>query len=209
MAGIIFIPAAGLLFPNIPQPTLGSVEETLKGLVQNRAALLTGSTLLLAVSVLFVPFFLALYRSLRGANLGYALIGSVLGVLAATVIAVLASVSSSSALGLADLYDKAAASDKAMIVTLAEATGSWTPGGFFQVEGVFRAISLLALGGAMLQSTTFQKGYGWMSVVLGVIFLLPVGLFFSICFILIEVGFAIWLIVVGFKVYRLSTAQTR
>lgn len=206
VAGIIFFPAAALVFPNLPQPGLGSVEETLRQLVQNRTPLIIGSAFWLVISLLLIPFFLALYRSLREANLGYALLGSVLGVLAAAVIAILVSVSSSSALGLAELYDKAAAADKPMVITVAEATSRWTPGGFFQVEGVFRAIALIAIGGAMLESPAFKKGYGWMSVIIGIVFLLPVGFFLPVFFIFIEILFLIWLILVGFRVYRLSKA---
>ena len=160
--------------------------------------------------LLFIPLFLALYRLLRGANVGYALLGSVAGVIGATL-AVLAVSFEMTSYFFAELYNRAAPADKKIVVAVSEGISQAVTGGFFVALSIFLGVALLATGAAMLGGSSLRKWYGWMSIIFGIGWLLagillplpnPLRFFFFLMFIL----FPVWLIVVGLNVYRLSKA---
>jgi hypothetical protein len=172
-----------------------------------RAARTVENGLYLLVLILWVPHFLALYRALRATSLAPALFGSVLGILGLGVLAAGALLHVAT-LPISDLYHAPGASpqDQATLVLIWQAT-----------QGIFDAllvaglvvlpIGLVALGVAMLGTPAFGKGYGWVSVGLGVI---GVG---AATAVLIDPGFPIaaagvfaliiFNLVLGWKVYRL------
>jgi hypothetical protein len=176
-----------------------------------RAARTVENGLYLAVLGLWVTHFLALYRVLRGTSLAPALFGSVLGIVGLAVLAA-GALPHVATIPISDLYHAPDATPEAQatLVLLWQAT-----------QGIFDAllvvgllllpIGLLALGVAMLRTPAFGTGVGGMSVVLGVIGvvagvavlidpdspLAPAGFFALIVFHL----------VLGWKVYRLSTAM--
>jgi hypothetical protein len=175
-----------------------------------RAARVVENSLYLAALILGVPLFLALYRALRGTNLAGALFGSVLGILGLVVLAAGALPHVATA-PISDLYHAPGATpvDQATLVLMWQAT-----------QGIFDAllitglvivpIGLFVLGVAMLGSLALGKGFGWVSVVLGVLGIAAaavllvdplspiaaVGIFALIIFYL----------VLGWKVYSLSRA---
>ena len=134
-----------------------------------RAALTVENSLYLVALILWVTQFLALYRALRGTSLAPALFGSVLGILGLVVLAAGALPHVATA-PISDLYHAPGATpeDQATLVLLWQAT-----------QGIFDAllavglllllIGLIVLGVAMLGAPAFGKGFGGVSVVLGVI----------------------------------------
>lgn len=175
-----------------------------------RTARIVENSLYLAVLILWVFHFLALYRALRATSLTPALFGSVLGMLGLVVLAA-DSLHHIWQTPISDLYHAPGATleAQATLVLLWQTTH-----GIFQtllVTGlVFLPISVIALGVAMFNAPAFGKGFGGLSVMLGgagfvaasVLLLDPrsqiavVGVFALIIFHL----------VLGWKVYRLSRA---
>jgi hypothetical protein len=134
-----------------------------------RAARTVEDSLYLVVLILWVTHFLALYRALRGTSLAPALFGSVLGIVGLGVLAAGALPHVATA-PISDLYHASGATteDRAALVLMWQAT-----------EGIFDAlfgvglllvpIGFVALGVAMLEVPAFGKGFGGVSVVLGVV----------------------------------------
>ena len=133
-----------------------------------RTARIVENGLYLTVLVLWVIPFLALYRALRGTSLAPALFGSALGILGLVMLAAgaLPHVTTDP---IADLYHAPGATpeDQATLVLLQQATQ-----GIFDallITGLFiLPIGLIALGIAMLGAPDFGKGFGGVSVALGV-----------------------------------------
>lgn len=203
LAPIVFLASVSVAQPTSPQS--GQMAQFLSQLVQNRTPVVIFSAGWVIFSLLTVPFFLALYRSMRQTGLGYALIGSVFGVISASSILVLFVLQSQASLTLADLYNTATAADKTTVVIVAEdINAALSP--LFVVEFIVRVIAIFAIAAAMMGSTAFGKRYGWISVILGLTFiaLVPFFAFGSIVFIVDALVYFAWLIIVGQKVYRLS-----
>lgn len=198
-----------LLFIPVSPPGLGFVtEENLRLLVQNKTRVVVAVSLEFIGALLLIPLFLALYRSLKEARVGYAMLGSVLGVLGATM-SVIAATQEGSTLFLAELYDKASGADKQTVFTIAQAS-SMSGGGFFVTSNLFVAIALIAIGGAMLGSLTFGRRYAWISSIFGILLagglFLVIGFSSFIGFLFFILAFTVWPILIGLKVYRLSKA---
>jgi hypothetical protein len=207
LGGIIFI----LVFV-IVIVFVGSDLAELEGWVMRfpgiRAARTVENSLYLVTLILWVTHFLALYHALRGKSLAPALFGSILGILGLVVLAAGALPHVVQA-RISDLYHAPGATpeDQATLVLLWQATQ-----GIFDalliVGLVLLPIGLIALGVAMLRTPAFGKGFGGVSVVLGVLGVVAatvllvdphspiavVGVFALIVFHL----------VLGWKVYRLS-----
>jgi hypothetical protein len=134
-----------------------------------RAARTVEDGLYLVVLVLWVTHFLALYRALRGMSLAPALFGSVLGIVGLGVLAA-GALPHVASIPISDLYHAPGGSpqEQATLVLMWQAT-----------EGIFDAlfgvglllvpIGFIALGVAMLGTPTFGKGFGGVSVALGVV----------------------------------------
>jgi hypothetical protein len=128
-----------------------------------RAARTLENSLYLVVLILWIAHFLALYRALRGTSLAPALFGSVVGIVGLGVLAAGALPHVATA-PISDLYH----AREATLVLMWQAT-----------EGIFDAlfgvglllvpVGLVALGVAMLGAPAFGKGFGGISVALGVI----------------------------------------
>jgi hypothetical protein len=175
-----------------------------------RAARTVEDSLYLVVLIFWIVHFLALYRALRGTSLTPALFGSVLGivglgVLAAGALPLVASVP------ISDLYHApgATAEDQAALVLLWQAT-----------EGVFDAmfgvglllvpIGFISLGVAMLGTPTFGKGFGGVSVVLGVVGVVAASVLLvdplSPSAFVGVLALIVFHLVLGWKIYSLSSA---
>jgi hypothetical protein len=134
-----------------------------------RAVRTVEDSLYLVVLILWVAHFLALYRALRGSSLAPALFGSVIGIVGLGVLAAGALPHVATA-PISDLYHAPGATpeDRATLLLLWQAT-----------QGIFDAlfgaglllvpIGFAALGAAMLGVPAFGKGFGVVSVVLGVV----------------------------------------
>ena len=175
-----------------------------------RAARIAENGIYLVALILEVTLFLALYRALRRTSLAPALFGSVLGILGLAVMVVSATPHVAHA-PLSDLYHAPGATpaDQATLALLWQATKGIFDAmlyvGFFVVP-----IGVIALGVAMLGAPAFGKGFGGVSVVLGVLGLVAAvlqmvdpasmsgsGTYFA-CL--------IFYFVLGWRVYRLSRA---
>jgi hypothetical protein len=176
-----------------------------------RAARIVENGIYLVALILEVPLFLALYRALRRTSLAPALFGSVLGILGlvAMMVGTLPHVAHAP---LSDLYHAPGATpaDQATLALLWQATKGIFDAmlyvGFFVVP-----IGLIALGVAMLGTSAFGKGFGGVSVVLGVVGLTAAVLQMVDPASMIGAGsyFAglIFYLVLGWKVFSLSRAS--
>ena len=157
-----------------------------------------------------VPLFLALYRALRRTSLAPALFGSVLGILGLVAMVVSTTPHVAHA-PLSDLYHAPGATpaDQATLALLWQAIRGIFDAmlyvGFFVVP-----IGIIALGVAMLGAPAFGKGFGGVSVVLGVVGLVAAVLQMVDPASMVGAGsyFAclIFYFVLGWKVYSLSRA---
>ena len=176
-----------------------------------RVARIVENVLYLVALILGITLFLALYRALRRTSLAPAFFGSGLGILGLVVL-VAGALPHVATAPLSDLYHAPGATpgEQATIALLWQATwgifDALVAVGFFVVP-----IGLIALGMAMLGTPAFGKGFGGVSVVLGVIGL--VGATFFIIdpssMIVVATFFAILIfqLVLGWKVYSLSRAS--
>jgi len=176
-----------------------------------RAARIVENGLYLVALILGVILFLALYRALQRTNLAPALFGSVLGILGLVVLAAGALPHVATA-PLSDLYHASGATpgEQATLALMWQAAwgifGALAAVGFFVVT-----IGLIALGVAMLGAPAFGKGFGWVSVVLGVVGLAaavfnivdPASMIGAVTFF----ALIIFQLVLGWKVYSLSRAS--
>ncbi len=175
-----------------------------------RAAHIVEEVLYLGVLALWAIHFLALYRALRATSLAPALFGSALGIMGLGVLAV-GALPQVARTPISDLYHAPGATpeEQATLVLLWQAT-----------QGIFDAllvtgllllpIGVIALGVAMLGTPAFGKGFGWMSLVVGVlgvaagvVLLIDPGSPIAIVSVLSLIAFHIAL---GWKVYSLSRA---
>jgi Domain of unknown function (DUF4386) len=174
-----------------------------------RAARTVENSLFLVVLILWVTHFLALYQALRRASLAPALFGSVLGILGLVVLAAEALPHVAQA-PISDLYHAPGATpeDQATLVLLWQATQGILDA-LFIAGLVLLPIGLIALGVAMLEAPAFGKGFGGMSVVLGVagvvaaslLLVDPASVLGGMVGIFALMGFHF---ILGWKVYRLS-----
>src|SRR5215213_8826874 len=178
-----------------------------------RAAHIVAEGLYLGVLALWAIHFLALYRALRATSPAPALFGSVLGIMGLVVLAA-GALPQVARTPISDLYHapEATPEDKATLVLLWQAT-----------QGIFDAllvvgllllpIGVIALGVAMLGAPAFGKGFGWMSLVVGVlgvaagvVLLIDPGSPIALVSIL---SLIIFHIALGWKVYTLSRVRRR
>jgi Domain of unknown function (DUF4386) len=173
-----------------------------------RAARTVENGLYLAVLILWVIHFLALYRALRGPSLAPALFGSVLGMLGLVVLAA-GALPHVATVPISDRYHAPGATpeEQATLHLLWQAT-----------EGIFDAmlvvgllllpIGLVALGVAMLGSPAFGKGYGRACLLLGAIGVAAAAVLLvdpqSPIALVGVLALTVFHLVLGWRVYRLS-----
>jgi hypothetical protein len=211
LGGILFILAFVVVIVGpVGMEEIADLEALVMRFPDVRTARVVENSLYLLALILGVPLFLALYRALRGTNLAAALLGSVLAILGLGVLAAGALPHVATA-PISDLYHAPGATpvDQATLVLIWQAT-----------QGIFDAlliaglvivpVGLVALGVAMLGSPAFGKGFGWVSVVLGVLGVVAAAvLLVDPLSPIVAVGvFAliIFYLVLGWKVYSLSRA---
>lgn len=176
-----------------------------------RTILSIASLLLFTYSMLLLPFYLELYKRLNDTGRETARVGVFLGVAAAVLSSAVSTAVSSVTLGLATRYGlDVTGQDGEGVSGIVEGILRFS-GGLLDAETRLRAISLLAIGAALLKAAAFRRWHGWMSMIVGILFLsLTMATpFISIPFlyqilILKEILFVLWLVIVGFRVFRIS-----
>jgi hypothetical protein len=123
--------------------------------------------LYLAVMILWIPLFLALYRALRQERLAPALFGSVLGIVGLVILAA-GALPHITTLAVSDLLQAAGAT-----ITDQAAQELWKAAyavfdALLTVGLILATIGVICLGAAMIKNPKFGRGIGWTSVVLGV-----------------------------------------
>ncbi len=216
LSGISFIAAytlPSLTLPNLPYSSFTCCsEEFFRQLPQFRTHFIVVHTLLPLAWALSIPLLLALYASLRRVGFRYALLGTVLGIVAAGIAAINLAAGFSYALGLAEIYVMGTDVDKRAVIAVAEVIQSSAAG---QLTLIFVSLTVtpISIGVAVLKSVSFQRRYVWMSIIFGII-LLPSGFIVSSLvsppsgFVPIITIWITWLIVMGSKLYLLSRAST-
>jgi hypothetical protein len=133
-----------------------------------KAARVVENVLYLMALIFEVPLFLALYRTLRRTSLAPALFGSILGILGVAVMAVGTTPHVAHA-PLSDLYHAPGATpaDQATLALMWQAT--WGIFNAILYVGFFIVpIGLILLGVSMFGGPAFGKGFGRMTLALGV-----------------------------------------
>jgi len=175
------------------------------------AARIVENLMYLAGLILVIPLFLTLYRALWKTSLAPALFGSVLGILGLVAMIVSATPHVAHA-PLSDLYHAPGATpgDQAALALLWQATRGIFDAMLY-VGFLIVSIGPILLGAAMLGSPAFGKGFGGVSVVLGVLGLVAAVLQMIDPASMVGAGsyFAciIFSLVLGWKVYRVSRAS--
>jgi hypothetical protein len=133
-----------------------------------RAARTVEDSLYLVVLILWIAHFLALYRALRGTSLAPSLFGSVLGIVGLGVLAA-GALPHVASVPISELYHAPGATpeDQATLVLMWMATEGIFDA-LFGVGLVLVTIGFIAIGVARLRAPAFGKGFGRVSVALGV-----------------------------------------
>jgi hypothetical protein len=123
--------------------------------------------LYLAVMILWIPLFLALYRALRHERLAPALFGSALGIVGLVVLAA-GALPHITTLAVSDLVHAPGATinNEAALELWKAAYAVFNA--LLTVGLIVATIGVICLGAAMIKNPKFGKAIGWTSVVLGV-----------------------------------------
>ena len=200
---LVFVIVIVFVGPDSAEP-----EGEVMSLPDIRAARTVEDSLYLGVLILWVAHFLALYRALKRASLAPALFGSVLGIVGLGVLAAGALPHVATA-PISDLYHAPGASpeDQATLVLMWQATEGIFDA-LFGVGLLLVSIGFVALGLAMLRATAFGKGFGTVSVVVGIVaaFVFVVDPLSPSAFVGV-LALIVFHLVLGWKLYTLSRAQ--
>ena len=191
----------------MPQPPISGGAATLQYIASNKVVYITELVLFLAPSVLVMIVFLALYMALKHVNKSLAAIGTLIAI-ASQIIGLAYSSSPQSLSGalvlLSDQYVAATtAVQRAAFATAAE--GLIAMANAVSASGILFSIGILIISLVMLKGV-FNKGIAYLGVITGTIAIFSetfrpvIGIGYIVFFIL-EV---IWLIAVGWKLYRLG-----
>src|SRR6266480_1733823 len=190
-----------------PQPPISGGAATLQYIASNKVVYITELVLFLAPSVLAMIVFLALYMALKHVNKSRAAIGALIAI-ASQIIGLAYNSSPQSLNGalvlLSDQYMAAiTAVQRATFTTAAESLIAVANA--VNASGILFSVGILIISIVMLKGV-FHKGIAYLGVITGVIAILsetfrPFISFGYIVFFILEV---IWLIAVGWKLFRLG-----
>jgi hypothetical protein len=175
-----------------------------------RTARTVENSLYLAVLILWVVHFLALYRALRETSLAPALFGSVLGILGLVVLAA-DSLHHIWQSRISDLYHASGATPEAQVTLALLWQANHGVFAALLVTGLlFVPIGVVGLGVAMFKAPAFGKRLGGLSVVLGVAGVLAASVLLvdprSLVAVVGVFALIVFHLVLGWKVYGLSRA---
>ena len=156
--------------------------------------------------------YLSLYRTLKVTSPNYALICLGFGVLASAILVSFLVLRYYAFFSAAIVYNSAAVSEKPNVINIARVLVYSTYGLFF-AQGVLWIFAFLGTGVAIRSSRTFGRGYSWMNIAFGLLFILLFAIVAkdftapdapNIVFLLIGLLYVEWTIILGQKLYRLS-----
>ena len=182
-----------------------TTEQIMSMSLSQRGPSILGWMLLFVVSILFIPLFIGLYRSLRLESPAFSISGSVIGIIGMSILALgLMFLILLGLVTLPALYADVTEPERHILLIVAQSIAppislGGPPGliGAINLTGLaLLGVALILVGLAMLQSQLFRNAYGWLSIILGLYSIIPVVSHFPV--------FIIWGIVVGLKIYRLS-----
>jgi hypothetical membrane protein len=206
LSGILFILTIITLLVLVPEPATEPKEWLMNDPV-NRTVMWLGESLALAAYILSVTLYLALYRALRGTSLASALFGTGLVFLGFAAFAA-GALPNIALAEISDLYHAPGATpgEQTALIPIWHAI----QGVFYETDTVgfiFLTIGLIVLGVGMLRAPAFGKGFGGVSIVVGVVGVVGVyvvGLD-SVSFVPIVIFTSvIFPLLFGWKVYSLS-----
>lgn len=162
--------------------------------------------------IFWIPTYLALYPLLQRHAPAPALFGTALGIIGLVIMAT-GALPHIATIPLSDIYHASGATpaDQASIALLWQAT--WGVFDAILIAGlIFVPLSFLCLGLGMLSDKTFGRGYGWLSIILGILGVL------AICVSLVDpasplaaiivFGLIIFHIAMGRKLIGVAASQT-
>ena len=205
LAGALIV--VGLILTlTVSVSVLSSQESFFQSSPETKATILTIGRIGYIAPLLYIPFLVALYQSLKKTKSVSALLGIILGVAAAATFTIYFHGVLSTLFSLSDRYANATPAERTTVVIAGLAAGGVLNG--LLVAGVyFLGLSFISLGISALGNVAFRKGFGWLGVILGVAAVavalpfVPVSVLFS---------FPVWAafsIVFGGKVYSLSRTK--
>lgn len=179
-------------------------EESLRQYLQDSTPSIANAAVFVVLSLILMPFYLSVYRGLRAESAGFALLGTVFGILAIVLVVVFTTLSSASIAVFSERYDAAStAADRLLMVTLFDSSDSLLWAGLV-VPGFFIfALSILSTSAAMLGSRHFRKAYAWMGVLFGLVIIVGLPGFLPVSS-LVPVLVVVWFVSAGWQVYKLS-----
>lgn len=164
--------------------------------------------LYLAVLILWIPLFIALYRALREESLALALFGSILGAVGMVVLAA-GALPHITTLAVSDLFHAPGTTvdNQASLELMWKATYSVFDA-LLIVGLIFATIGVICLGVAMTKNPKYGKAIGWTSVILGVVGIVVASVLLwnpnSPLAVLAVFALIVFHAVAGWKTYRLS-----
>lgn len=208
LSAVLLVLTAVTLFGLVPRAP-ASPQALVARYPDVRFATTVGETFSLASVIVFVPFLVALYMALRRTSPTPAAFGTGVGFLGVAVLAV-EGVPDVAYAQISNLYHAPGATpqDQATLALIWQTT----QGLFSQYDTasfILLALAFIILGVAMLRSPTFGKGFGGVSIALGLAGLIGVYLLGITSAVFAPVGLGVLIILpflLGWKVFRLSRA---
>lgn len=206
LAGVLLILSI-VIQQTLPQLALADVEGFIMRTLEHGATLALYASLFLAATILALPLYLALHRTLREASPAFASLGGVLGIAGLVLLGFFfAYATIYGAPALADLYINATTDAERTTIVFLWLNGRALLNAAIFVGILFLGLSFTSLGVTMLGNQDFPNGFGWVSVVLGLFGIVTTS------FSQVEptvgmlgiLALVIFLLLFGWKVYRLS-----
>lgn len=209
LSALLLILTAVALFGFVP-PAPTNPQALVARYPSVRFATVVGETFSLASVIVFVPFLVALYRVLRRTSLASAAFGAGLGFLGVAVLAV-EGVPDVAYGEISNLYHAPGATpqDQAALALIWQTTQAL----FSQYDTasfILLALGFVFLGVAMLRNAAFGRGFGGLSIGLGLAGLVGVYLLGIASAAFAPLGLAVLIILpalLGWKLFRLSSAS--
>ncbi len=198
IVGFITVGIATGIGPFPPDPP--DLEQDLARFPEYGTILRIGFSLVVVGLLMLLPFFAALYRSLREPSRAFARIGLGSGVLAIILFILSIQGDLQSTHIFSALYESAAASDRPVVVAMYTAVRGLTTAAL-TTSVLFLGLAFVGFGLAMRASPAYQEGLVRLTMVLGLLIVLFVLFIWGSISIIFLVVLALML---GWKVYSLS-----
>ncbi len=210
LGGIIFVASIVYQVAFIGTATTASGSGPIMRFPGLQTQIIVGQTLFLVGTILMVPLFLALYRSLRASSLAPALFGFGLSFLGLAVLAVESEPNVAMAQISAQYHAAGAtvAQQDAAVIAWQATQGMFNE--FDTCAYIFLSVGFIILGLAMLKAAGFGKVLGGVTVAIGIVGLIGVAAFpvtSAMFAIPAALTFVVFPLLLGWKVYALSRGR--